>query len=96
MQFFSQRRLKELEQDLAETRSEIKSLRFEWDELHDRLLKLYRKTSFERAKIEKASASPEPGPVEEDSSSSSNGSGFLTPKQKLIQQQILQRRTQSR
>lgn len=92
MFFRESRRVRELEEDLAETQREVKSLRVEWDETYEKLLKLYRKTAAERAKLAKHD-SPEPETVEEDSSSSSNGSGsFLTPKQRLIQQQILQRR----
>lgn len=93
MMFFSaQRRLKELASDLAETQSEVKALRIEWDETYEKLLKLYRKTATERAKLEKAST-PEPD-VPAHASEDGNGTSgsLLTPKQRLIQQQILQRR----
>ena len=93
--FSSHRRIREIEDDLASTMREVKSLRVEWDETYEKLLKLYRKTAAERVKLEKQTdpATPEP----ETNTESSNGNGdisgsFLTPKQKLIQQQILRRR----
>lgn len=96
MFFSATRRLKELEEELSETRSEVKALRIEWDETYEKLLKLYRKTAAERAKLEKQD-SPEPSipDVEPQQGNGSEGS-LLSPKQKLIQQQILRRRAMMR
>lgn len=86
------KRLKGLEEDLAETRSEVKALRLEWDETYEKLLKLYRKTAAERAKLEKQDSPEGPEPDMEPQQGNGEGPSLLSPKQKLIQQQILRRR----
>lgn len=74
----------------------MKALRLEWDETYEKLLKLYRKTAAERAKLEK-NASPEPDVLAGDDQNGNEASGsFLSAKQKLIQQQILRRRASMR
>ena len=93
--FGAQRRLEGVEDDLRKTMTEVKALRVEWDETYEKLLKLYRKTAAERVKLEKASTPATEGtetPLTESGENGHGVSGFLTPKQKLIQQQILQRR----
>lgn len=97
MWFFQEsRRIRQLEDDLRESMQEVKALRIEWDETYEKLLKLYRKTAAERAKLEKHD-SPEPlVPAEETQDGNGAGGSFLTPKQRLIQQQILQRRAHVR
>jgi len=92
--FRTARRVSELEEDLAATMREVKSMRVEWDETYEKLLKLYRKTAAERAKLEKQETPPEEPEVaalEPGNGNSAFGS-HLSPKQKAIQQQILRRR----
>lgn len=92
MFFSASKRFEQLEDDLRKTMTEVKSLRVEWDETYEKLLKLYRKTAAERAKLEKQDSPEEATVTAQTPENGHSAGGFLSPKQKIIQQQILARR----
>lgn len=77
-----------LEERIEKLEHDLKGAMLDFDELYAKCRKLLGRTVKERAKMEELGEAQEAG----SETPSANGSGLLTPKQRLIQQQILQRR----
>lgn len=95
-------RVTELQGEFEGLKRKFSTLSLEWEEFHEKVVKTLRRIALERAKIEeheeeKSSPHTE-GPVIEATSggNGSSPSGFLTDRQKAIQQQILLRRAHLR
>jgi hypothetical protein len=75
----------------------FKGLQGEWDDHYDKQRRMLSRIVKQRAMLEAREPQDEEVPTEPMTSQEPGSrAGFLTPKQKLIQQQILQRRTNGR
>lgn len=92
--FKAKRRLDELEERFLRLERRFEGMELDWLETYDRLKKTMSRIVKSGAIIRAKEATEEAGDVGLVASNPGEGSvpGFLTPKQKLIQQQILQRR----
>ena len=70
-----------------------KALQLEWDDFYDKAAKILRRIGRERVKLEEGETATPPE-ASQEAPSSPNGTphGFLTERQRAIQQQILRRR----
>lgn len=90
--FKATRKLKQLEEDFEQLTHRFKMLEMEWIDTYDKVRKAMGRVVKDRAIIEQHETSskpelPEPALVNPD-----DHRGFLTERQKIIQQQILRRR----
>jgi hypothetical protein len=89
--FGATRRLSAVEDEVARISRDLKAVVTEWEDMYDKLLKTYRRLARERAKLEQHDSQNEEESVAEPTNGTATGSS-LSPRQKLIQQQILRRR----
>lgn len=87
---YSDSKLSRLEERLEKLESDLRSATLDFDELYAKCRKLLGRTVKERASIEAAQERKEE--VVSVPDGSGNVRGFLTDKQRIIQQQILRRR----
>jgi len=87
---YSDSRVSRLEDRIEKLESDLKAAALDFDELYAKCRKLLGRTVKERASIEAAEERKEEPVLVPDGSG--NVRGFLTDKQRIIQQQILRRR----
>lgn len=92
--FGSPREYSRLRERIEELETELHSIRQEWDDFYDKACKTLRRIGRERQALDTIQAPTQEEPVEPLVAGNGGGSthGFLTERQRIIQQQILKRR----
>jgi hypothetical protein len=95
--FGSRTEFNDIRDEMAELKRAVKSLQAEWDDYYDKTTKILRRIGRERQNLDSMRESTQEEPVEPQvAPSQGDGThGFLTARQRLIQQQILQRRVRA-